>query len=280
MTRFSPSDAALEGFQALGRHWRAVAGWAGFQVVAMVALLIVMLVLQFGVVPFAGSHDAASQLGAVIAGLVLGVGGAFVQLIILTGLYRVLLTPEAPGFMHLRVGPDELRVFAAALLTAMVGVALAAAAGALGWAAARVSDLAAFLVTAGLAAVAAVVLLRLGLIPVIAFAERRISPAESWRRTRGQTWNLIGMAVLLLCLVGVALVVAWLAGFVFAGLLTGFQDLDLTDRETLTAHPGRFLFQGLVELILVPVFLVIGQAPWVAVYKALTPAAAEIAAGA
>jgi hypothetical protein len=272
MTRFSPSDAALEGFQALGRHWRAVVGWAGFQLVAMVALCIVLFVLLIGVVPFAGSREAANSLGAIIGGVVLGLGGGLVQVVVLTGLYRLMLTPDAPGFMHLRIGADEVRVLGGALLIAVAGLVLAGAAAALAWAAGQVSGLAGFLVAAVLMIAAYAVLLRLGLTPVIAFAERRISLPESWRRTRGHTWSLIGMAVLLLCLVAVLAVIVWLAVFMIGGLLTGFHDLDLSDRETLTAHPGRFVFHALVELALVPVFLVIGQAPWVAVYKALTPA--------
>jgi hypothetical protein len=248
-----------------------VLGWAGFQIVAMVALFVVLFVVLIGVVPFAGSRDAASGLGAVIGGVVMGVGGGLIQLVILTGLYRLMLTPAAPGFMHLRVGPDEFRVLGGALVLALVGIVLAAIAGAAGWAASRISGLATFLVVAAAAIGAYAILLRFSLTPVIAFAERRISLLESWRRTRGQTWNLIGMAVLLLCLVGVLGVVVWVAVKLVGGLLTGFQDLNLTDRETLTTHPGLFLFQALVELVLVPVFLVIGQAPWVAVYKALTP---------
>jgi hypothetical protein len=274
MTSFSPSDAALEGFQALGRHWRAVLGWAGFQIVAVVALCIVLVVILIGVVPFTGSRDAASSLGAVIGAVVLGVGGGLVQLVILTGLYRLMLTPDAPGFMHLRVGADELRVLGGVLLTAVVAVPLLALAILIGGAASRVSGLVGFLVAAVLLIAAYAIVLRLGLTPVIAFAEKRISLPESWRRTRGQTWRLLGMASLLLCLLAVVAVVTWLAVFVIGGLLTGFQDINLTDRETLSEHPGRFVFQALVELLLAPVFLVIGQAPWVAVYKALTPAEA------
>jgi hypothetical protein len=274
MTSFSPSDAALEGFQALGRHWRAVVGWAGFQVVAMVALFALLFVLLIGIVPFVGSRDAASSLGAILGGVVMGLGVTSIALVILTGLYRLMLTPEAPGFMHLRVGPDELRVLGGALLTAVIAVPLLALATLLGGAAGRVSGLAGFLVLAVLLIAAYAVVLRLGLTPVIAFAEKRISLPESWRRTRGQTWRLLGMAILLLCLLAVVVVVTWLAVFVIGGLLTGFQDLNLTDRETLSEHPGRFVFQALVELLLAPVFLVIGQAPWVAVYKALTPAEA------
>jgi hypothetical protein len=271
MSSFSPSDAALEGFQALGRHWRAVVGWAGFQVVAMVALAIVMFVLLIGVVPFTASREAASTLGAIMGAVLLGVGGGLIQLVILTGLYRLMLTPEAPGFMHLRVGADEFRVLGAALLTAVVTLPLVGLAVVLGVSAGHVSGALGFGVLAGLLIVAYAVALRLGLTPVIAFAEKRISLAEAWRRTRGQTWRLIGMAVLLLCLIGVVVVVTWLAVFVVSGLLTGFHDLNLTDRETLSEHPGRFVLQALVELVLAPVFLVIAQAPWVAVYKALTP---------
>jgi len=270
MASFSPSDAALEGFQALGRHWRAVVGWGGFQIVAMVALLIVLVVLMVGVVPFTASTDAANKLGGVIGAVVLGVGGGLVQLVILTGLYRLMLTPEAPGFMHLRVGKDELRVLGAGLLTVLAAVSLAFIAIELGVAAGRVSSWAGFGVSAVLLIAAFTVLLRLSLTPVIAFAERRISLPESWRRTRGQTWRLFGMAVLLFCLIGVVTVMIWLGAFIVGGLLTGFQDLNLTDRETLMEHPGRFLFQALVELLLAPVFLVLGHAPWVAVYKALT----------
>jgi hypothetical protein len=271
MSSFSPSDAALEGFQALGRHWRAVVGWAGFQVVAMVALAIVMFVLLIGVVPFTASREAASTLGAIMGAVLLGVGGGLIQLVILTGLYRLMLTPEAPGFMHLRVGADEFRVLGAALLTAVVTLPLVGLAVVLGVSAGHVSGALGFGVLAGLLIVAYAVALRLGMTPVIAFAEKRISLIESWRRTRGQTWRLIGMAVLLLCLIGVVVVVTWLAVFVVSGLLTGFHDLNLTDRETLSEHPGRFVLQALVELVLAPVFLVIAQAPWVAVYKALTP---------
>jgi hypothetical protein len=145
-------------------------------------------------------------------------------------------------------------------LAVYLGILASHASGALG-----------FGVLAGLLIIAYAVALRLGLTPVIAFAEKRISLIEAWRRTRGQTWRLIGMAVLLLCLIAVVVVVTWLIVFVVSGFLTGFRDLNLTDRETLSEHPGRFVLQAVVELVLAPVFLVIAQAPWVAVYKALTP---------
>jgi len=266
---FSPSDAAVEGFQVLGRHWRAVVGWAGFQIVAIVALVILLFVLLFAVVPFAGSREAAGSAGAVVGALLLGLGGLAIEIVIISGLYRLLLRPQEPGFLHLRLGRDEARVLGATLLLALLAVPLLVACAFLVAALGRVSGVVAIVATPVLLVACYALLLRLSLTPVIAFAERRISPADAWRRTRGQTWRLLGMALLQLCLIALLAVVTWLALFVASGLLTGFEDLGLTDAETLQAHPGRFLLQAVAELVLGPVFLVIGQAPWVAVYRAL-----------
>src|SRR5437764_10480774 len=100
MDRFSPSDAAVEGFQVLHRHWRVVVGWAGFQIVAIVALCVLMFILLFAVVPFADSRDSAGNFGGVIGAVLLGFGGLGIELIILCGLFRLLLRPDEPGFLH------------------------------------------------------------------------------------------------------------------------------------------------------------------------------------
>lgn len=269
VNRFSPSDAAVEGFQILPRHWRAVVGWAGFQIVAIVALCVLLFVLLFAVVPFAASRDAAGSLGSMAGAVLLGLGGLGIELIILCGLFRLLLRPEEPAFLHLRIGRDELRVLGASLLIVLIAVPLLILSALVVAAAGRTSTLVAILAAVLVLTADYALLLRLGLTPVIAFAERRINPAESWRRTRGQTWSLLGMAILRLCLLGLVAVVTWVTLFVISGLTTGFGDLNLTDAETLTAHPGRFLLQAGAELVLAPLFLVIGQTPWVAAYRAL-----------
>lgn len=267
---FSPSDAAVEGFRAVGRHWRLVVGWALFNVVAFVALCVVLVVLLFAVVPFAGSRQAAGSWGAEAGAAVLGLGVLFVQLMIACGYYRLKLRPTDPGFLHLRIGADEVRVLGASLLVVIAIVPPALVAGGFVIMAGRVSPWAAAIVAAAGALAVWLLLLRLELTPVIAFAERRISLAESWRRTRGQSWRLLGMALLLVCLIVLLAVVLWLLAFVVTGLATGFGDLGLSESETLSAHPARYVLQVGIEFLLVPVWIVIAQAPWVAVYKALT----------
>lgn len=272
MASFSPSDAALEGFQLIPRHWRVVVGWSLFNLVALVALAIVLVVVLIGVVPFAGTREAAGVWGAILGALILGLGSAVVELVVWCGLLRLELAPDAPGFLHLRIGRDELRVIGAVLLMACVSIPLFVLALLLARLANEVSAPAAIIVAVAAMLAIYLLLLRLGLTPTIAFAERRISLAESWRRTRGQTWRLLGMALLLLCLMALIGLVIWIAMFVVSGMTTGFADMGLNGAEAFAAHPGRYLFETGVQLLLAPAWIVVGQAPWIAVYRALREA--------
>jgi hypothetical protein len=258
---FSISDAALEGFQAIGRHWRVVLGWALFNLLALIGGCILLVVLLVGAVSFGVPAEQASPMGA----LVLGAAELAVQVVIMGGLYRLELRPQEPAFLHLMIGRDELRVFAALLLVAVPAVLLG---GLFLYLVDKVSPLLAILVGAALLII---ISSRLALTPVIAFAEGRIDPVAAWRLTRGQTGRLLAMAALLFCLLAVIGVAVWIAVFLLGGALTGFQDLGLSDAETAALHPGRFLFVLATEMLLFPVFLVLSQAPWVAVYRALKP---------
>jgi hypothetical protein len=269
MTAFSASDAALEGFQVLMRHWRVAVGWALFYVVAAVAVVVGGAILSVVLVATGALSQAGMQvvLGPLVGFLVLVV----VPLVLAGGVYRLLLRPEEPAFLHLRIGPDEARLLAVAIVLALVvglggfvvaflaGGVSTATSGWIGWPAAAACLLGLCLVMA-----------RLSLASAEAVAEHRIDFARVWRLGRGKSWALVGTAVITLCLVGMIGVVTWVALFVVGGLLTGFGDLGLSDAEGLAAHPGRFLFEGLAELLLTPVFIVLLNAPVAAAYKALS----------
>jgi hypothetical protein len=266
---FSPSDAALEGFSVLRRHWRAALGWGLFNIVALVALAILLVVAILALVPVMPSPEAARTIGAVLSVLFFGLGGGLVQLVIICGVYRLELRPEAPGFLHMRVGRDELRVLGAALLLGLIALPLMVLVAIATRLAAQASGFAALaVVLVGLICVYAV-MVRFGLTPAIAFAEGRISPAESWRLTRGQTWRLLGMTVLLAFVILLLAAFVWVAVFVINGLTTGFRDFGLSGAEAFEAHPGRYLFEAGVELLLAPFWMIVGQSPWIAVYRAL-----------
>jgi hypothetical protein len=271
MTTFSASDAALEGFNVIRRHWRVVVGWAGFNLLAVVAMIVltVVVAVPLALTTKAGS-DASTQMGAAIGGVVWGVGYLGVQIVLTSGLYRLLLQPEEPAFLHLRLGASEMRVLAATVLIILALVAalllgrVAISAMPSGHPGLAIA-LTAVLVIAGW-----LLMLRLSLAPVLSFAERRVRFFEAWRRTRGMTWALAGMSLLMICLFMLIAIVIWIALFVLGGLLTGFHDLGLSGAESLAAHPGRYILQIVAEMLLAPFFLVILQAPWVAVYQAIT----------
>jgi len=269
MTAFSASDAALEGFQVLKAHWRVAVGWALFYVVASVAVVVAGAVVSVVLVGSGALSQSAMQavLGPAVGLLVL-VG---VPLVLAGGVYRLLLAPEAPGFLHLRLGADELRLLAVwaglAVVIALGGFAVAFLAGGLssavsrwiGWPAAIAGAVALWLVTA-----------RLGLAQARVLAERRIDFIGAWRLGRGRSWALVGMGVISACLLGMIGVVTWIVLFVLGGALTGFHDLSLSDAESLTAHPGRYLFEAVAELLLTPVFIVLAHAPVAAAYRELS----------
>ena len=269
MTAFSASDAALEGFQVLKRHWRVAVGWALFYVVAAVAVGVGGAILSVVLVATGALSESAMQmaLGPLVGLLIL----VAVPLVLAGGVYRLLLRPEAPGFLHLRVGPDELRLLAVwavlGLVIAAGGFATAFVAGGVSLAASRWAG-----VPAGIACGLALWLLvaRLGLAQADALARQRIDFVGAWRLGRGKSWALVGMGLITACLLGMIGVVTWVVLFALGGALTGFQDLGLTDAESFTAHPGRFLFEALAELLLTPLFLVLAHAPVAAAYKALS----------
>lgn len=278
MIRFSASDAALEGFQMLRTHWRVVAGWALFNLLALVAMIVVTVILGVGI-GLAAGIDQASTAAAAVGGVVGGLVTGLIETVLIVGVYRLILRPGDPGFLHLRLGRDEGRLFLVGLIY-ICGVALfaglaMAVSGLAGQAGAAVR------IAAGLLAlvVGGWLALRFGLAGPLSFAEGRIDFARSWRLTRGQIWPLLGMWFLNFCLVMFVWLALYLAVFVLSGLLTGFHGFaPADDGEALTTHPGRYLIEAIIPILALPALLALTQAPWVAAYRALSQPTAETAA--
>jgi hypothetical protein len=275
MNAFSPSDAALEGFQVIHRHWRVVVGWAGFNLLAMVVMVTITVFVLLAATAVAGgiSPELSGQVGGVVASL----GYLATQAVIVTGLYRLMLRPHEPGFLHLRLGIDELRtIMIFVLLGVGAGLAITGAGSAAG-ALSSHSARGAVAATAAIMAVSIGVAVRLALASVIGFARGGLPFAAAWRMTRGQTWRLIGMGALVFCLVALIAITTWVGLFLLGGALTGFQDQGLSGPDSLALHPGRYLLQIVAEMVLAPIFLILIQAPLVAVYQALSAAPEGVA---
>jgi hypothetical protein len=275
MIRFSASDAALEGFQMLRTHWRVIVGWGVFNLLALVAMIVVTVILGVGVGVAAGV-DQASGAAGVVGGVVGLVVTALIETALIVGIYRLMLRPGDPGFLHLRLGRDEGRlfvvgvilVFGVALFTGLA-YALTGLLGGLG----GVGRLLGVILVVALGGWLA---LRFGLVAPLSFAEGKIDFARSWRLTRGQVWPLLGMWFLNFCLVMFVWLALYLAVFVLSGLLTGFHGFaPADDGETLQTHPGRYMLEAIIPILVLPALLVLSQAPWVAAYRALSQPAAE-----
>ncbi|MGZ6016920.1 MAG: hypothetical protein ACXWKM_14370 [Phenylobacterium sp.] len=267
MAQFSASDAALEGFQVIRRHWRLIVGWAGFNLLGLVAAVAIFIIA--GVFYAATAGGDAAQFGETVGGPLVTLATLVIQLMIGMAVYRLMFRPEERGWLYLRFGRDELRgigvtlVFAAgvgAVALLAVGVARAVPAG--------VGSM-----IVGLAAIGVAywLIVRFGFAGPLCVAERRLDFARSWRLSRGHTWSLIGMTLLAGCLGLLMSVVVWGAFFLLTLSVVGFQELgNLAGPEGFRDHPGLFLLQAIAPFLFGPFAIVVSCAPWAAAYQALT----------
>ena len=264
MTGFSASDAALEGFNLIRRRWRVVLGWAGFNLLVLV--MMVVLTVVTGLV--AAATGAGAQTPAVIAmGLVAALCTLALQAILMGGVFRLEMRPEEPAFLHLRLGRDELRLVVVWLIT-ITGAWV------VGWLAALAVKVLHVpgLLTGPVVLVAIIYLaVRFSLAAPVAFAERRIDFPRSWRLTRGATFALLGMNALSFCLIALLMIVVLLVLTLIAAGAAGLEGVAglFGGRTALQSHPGLYLLEFAVEIVLTPVLWILGLAPNIAAYRAL-----------
>lgn len=275
MTPFSASDAALEGFHLIRRCWRVVLGWAGFNLLALIMVVVVSAVLSVVASAVGGGAGGARQaLG--IAGLIVGLSILFAQAILAAGVFRLEMRPDEPAFLHLRLGRDEVRLVVV-WLTTITGA----------WVVGWIATLAGHAVGAGgvwiellAAALALYFGLRFALVAPIAFNERRIHFPRSWRLTNGRVLALLGMTALSSCLIGLVMVVVVVLLALIAlgsGGLDGLAGL-FGGADALQRHPGVFLLAFAIEIVLTPVLWVLAMAPLAAAYRAFAAPKAEATA--
>lgn len=267
---FSASDAALEGFRLAGRRWRVALGWGGFNVLAWVAMIMVSAVVLLVLVFALGEQGSSAAAGWVGGGVYL-VGLMVIGAVLSCGVFRLMLRPEEPAFLHLRLGADELRYLAlAALMMFLAGAVVLAGVG-LSWLARPVGLWLQVVAVMLSLAVALWLFLRISLALPWTFDVGRFVVAPAWRATRGRGWALVGMWLLNACLVAMTGLALWLAMFLVTGLATGFEGLfsSLSNAERMEVEPGRYLLQLMVQVALGPLFGLLATAPYVAAYRSL-----------
>jgi hypothetical protein len=235
MSRFSPSDAALEGFRLTREKPLAVLVWAVVQLI----FGVISMTLEFGLGGKAFQDLLAVESGASKVSpdalqplaqqltptflLVFLVSLIFYS-ILYTALLRAVLRPADKAFAYLRLSMDEVRQLVLSLiffvlflvyalvLSVISGILIALTSG-LGQARLLLQILAILALIAGFAYPA----VRLSLAPAMTFADGRITLFRSLPLTKQQFWSMAGAYVL-----GIVLtVVVFLLGAVVFTFVSG-----------------------------------------------------------
>ena len=293
MATFNVEDAAFTGVGLLVRRPGAAIAWA--LVWAMLVAIVAM--------PFAGTLTAyvtiavrtqgrpaasdilplAPQLGAFF--LLMGLAGLVVGAVISCAVYRAVLEPENSNFAYLRLGDEEIRVmvvnFIRGLLLFGINFTLSITLALL-----LVLANSAGPATTGLVRVVGegIVLcilfwvqLRLSLAGPMTYRERRFRLFESWTLTRGLTWRLVAVG-LILVVIGIVVYL----GVVSLGIAGSLAMWNSTPRPAdlqvlLSQAPAQWIgplapfiaLIGLMVLIAGALLTPIGLAPWPHIYRAL-----------
>ena len=303
MARFSVTDAATSGFGVIRREPLAVLVWG---VLVLLVFVLPLIGLSWGLVSqsvglfkSAAAQSATTAPGAdadmmaqmmrlqsQIIGLDL-IGALFgVSLYAVIGgaVFRSLLEPERRGFFFLRVGQQELWlallfltevilayiVMIVGMLLVMLLAGLGYAIGSSGGSTAGRAVASLIGVVGGLGVFGALVWagLRLSMAAPLTFIDRQFRLFESWDFTRGQSWRLLGMFVLVaLIIFGLELVLYGGLGLgvlaVGSGMVANLQALEHQPPEAwmrallpifaVMGVAGAFIWAGLATLIFAPV---------------------------
>ena len=230
MNRFSASEAALEGFRLTRERPGTILAWSGIYAAGLLVIGGVMLfslgadaiaILRKGQFSQDDAQIFATKLTHSIPAFLLVLFLAVVLISVITGgIYRLVLRPEERGFLHLRIGRDELRLTLVNLILFAIGL-LCLTLGIVAVAVAEQSGSTMGFVVAPLILVLTVwVGVRLSLATPMAFNERHISLVAAWELTRSRFWSMFGMIVLSVIfyvMIWLLMTVIWIAIINLAG---------------------------------------------------------------
>lgn len=276
MTKFSASDAALEGFRLTRERPGTVLAWAGVYCAGLLLIGAIMLGLVgpdlVKLTKEGGLNDpdkAAEVLvhsaPAFIALLVLAVA---LMSVLTAGIYRIILRPQERGFVHLRLGKDELRLIVVNLVLFSVGVACVTLALMLAHLTAPLGTAIEGLALILMMAFAGWVGVRLSMATPMTFVLQRISLKDAWLLSRGAFWPLLGMMVLAVIFYVMVWILITIMGTAFVAAAGGQEAMSDPTRLSPLAVVAM-LVSFLLQLIISVLQVVMIYAPFAVAYEQL-----------
>lgn len=223
------------GFRLIKDHPVAVLVWGLLYGAATIGLMFAMRpFFQAQQAMLAGGGDptaAAAQMTSMMGTILLAEFGFFILFIVLfTATQRAVLRPEQGGFAFLRLGVDELKMFALAFVLFIIfyigmivfGIVIAIVIGALAVTAGPEAFGISMVVTLAVVLVAALWFqVRVSLMFPMTLLTGNIAIGEGWRLSRGHFWTLfLGYLV-----IGLIVVVMWTA-VVYVAMRPYFEALS------------------------------------------------------
>jgi hypothetical protein len=259
---FSPTAAALEGFRVIRREPKAVLVWAGLWVAALSLVSFIKVVTGGVGAPSAtaprGSWDILRSFGPLAVLLVPTLLGLWV--VTTAAVFRAVLRPHEKAWFFIRLGLDEVRLgimtaIAFVLVLVLGGVPASVLLFLLSPILGAVPTFARYIAIGGAFVTVCLevwIAVRLSLIAVETFAEKRFHLTAYWPLARGYFWRLLWAYVLVALEFGAFLLASLLTVFLLGLVSTAIgapQGTDLLRRAMLLGLAGAFA--GFAALLLV-----------------------------
>jgi hypothetical protein len=270
----------MEGFRLTKEHPGVMLAWSAVYFGGILLIALVMMATlgpQFIALARKGQLNSDPAATAALlaqswpAFLLVLAMTALLMSIIAGGVMRLVLRPTEPGFAHLRLGRDELRLTAANLLcillyaiSAVVGLVVTAGAAQTGTVGAVIAGAAAF-------AFAMWIGVRLSLLLPTVFVTGRISLSLAWENTKGHFWQLLGMIVMAVIFYVIVYILFSIISIAIVELSGGQAALqDIARLTPLTAIAAMIYL--IMQLLLQVLQIVMIYAPFAVSYRELVQA--------
>lgn len=293
MDRFSPSDAALEGFRLTREHPWTIMVWSGLYFVGVMVMGLVMVVaIGPKVVPLIKSGELGHADTDALATLLSESWPAFffvlaavifLYAVFTAGTYRLVMEPKPSGLAHLRFGVVETRLAVAHTAMWAIGIPVFVPSvfgfsvfiNALQNVSSLLNVLAGFCIFVVLSMPMAWIGVRLSLLTPMTFATHKIQLRRAWRMTRGHFWPLFGMIALMFVLYFMTM---FLLGIVNIGVvaLSGDADPMRLIRDPTVVGVLAAIVALLIPLVLPILQIVILFSPLAVAYQRIADAEAPI----